>query len=102
MRQRVVFTAALRATSAGTALIEQNSVKAFRIEQPAVIGLAAAARPAMQIDGGDAVYPADGFDVNLVAVADGEQLRCQWCERVGALAGGFTRVGVRRHRRRPS
>jgi len=42
-----------------------------------VVGLAAAAGPAMQIDRGDAVGAADGFDVNLVAVADGELLRRQ-------------------------
>ncbi len=35
-----------------------------RVEQAAVIGLAAAAGPAVQIDRGDAIGPADGFDVN--------------------------------------
>ncbi len=46
-------------------------MEALRIEQPAVIGLAAAAGPAMQIDRGNAVGAADGFDVNLVAIAHG-------------------------------
>jgi hypothetical protein len=48
-----------------------------------VVGLAAAAGPAMQIDSWDAVNPADGFDVNLVAVADRQQLRRQRRERIG-------------------
>ena len=56
-------------------------MEALGIEQPAVIGLAAAAGPAMQIDRGNAVGAADAFDIDLVAVADGEQLRGQRRER---------------------
>ncbi len=74
MRQRVVLAAALGAAAAGAALIEQHGVETFGIEQPAMIGLAAAAGPAMQIDRGDAVVAADAFDIDLVAVADGELL----------------------------
>jgi transposase-like protein DUF772 len=64
-----------RAASTGAALIEQNRVETFRVEQPPVVGLAAAAGAAMRIDRGDAIGPADGFDVNLVALADGQQSR---------------------------
>jgi hypothetical protein len=59
-------------------------VESFGVEQPAVIGLAARARTAMQIDGANAALAADAFDIELVAVADGELLRRQWRERVGA------------------
>ena len=45
----------------GAALVEQHRVKALGIEQPAVVGLAAAAGPAVQIDCGDAVGAADGL-----------------------------------------
>ena len=49
---RVVLAASLGAAAAGAALIEQHGVKALGIEQPPVIGLAAAAGAAMQIDRG--------------------------------------------------
>jgi len=49
-------------------------MEALGIEQPAMIGLATAAGTAVQIDRGNAVGTADAFDINLVAVADGEQL----------------------------
>ncbi len=101
MRQRIVLAAAFWAATTGAALIEQDGVETLGIEQPPVIGLAAAAGPAVQINRGDAVGPADGFDVDLVAVADRQQLRCQRCERIGTVATGFPRVGVRRHDRRP-
>ena len=74
MRQRIVLAAALGAAAAGAALVEQHRVEAFGIEQPAMIRLAAAAGPAMQIDRGDAARTADAFNVDLVAVADGELL----------------------------
>jgi hypothetical protein len=48
----------------------------------------------MQIDGADTTLAADALDIKRVAVADGELLRCQWRERVGARA---SRVHVRRH-----
>jgi hypothetical protein len=70
MRQRVVFAEACRATAARAALIEQHGVKPFGIEQAAMIGLTAAAGPAMQIDGGNAAFAADALDVNFVVVAD--------------------------------
>jgi hypothetical protein len=44
------------------------------IEQPAMVGLAAAAGPAMQIDRGNAVEPADALDIDIVTVADDELL----------------------------
>ena len=102
MRQRIVFAAALGSASAGAALIEQHRMEALRIEQPPVIGLAAASRPAVQIDRRDAIRSPDGFDIDLVAIADGQQFRCQRCEGIGAVAAGFTGLGVRRHGRRPS
>ena len=86
MRQRVVFAAALRAAAPGAALIEQHRMEALGIEQPPVVGLAAAAGAAMQIDRRDAVGAADGFDIDLVAVADRQQLRGQRRERIGAVA----------------
>jgi hypothetical protein len=86
MRQRVVVAAAFRPASPGAALVEQNRMEALGIEQPAVIGLATAAGAAVQIDRRNAVRPADGFDVNLVAVADRQQLRRQRRERISALA----------------
>jgi hypothetical protein len=43
----IVRAAAFGATSAGAALIEQHGAKALRIEQPPVIGLAAAAGSAV-------------------------------------------------------
>src|SRR5712664_4910618 len=67
VREAIVFAAALRAASTRAALIEQDRVEALGIEQPPVIGLAAAAGAAVQVDRGDAVRPADGFEVNLVA-----------------------------------
>jgi len=57
-----MLAAALRAAPAGAALIKQNRVKSLGIEQPTVIGLAAAAGSAMQIDRRDAIGAADGFD----------------------------------------
>ena len=86
MRQRIVLAAALGPAAAGAALVEQDGVKALGIEQPAVIGLAAAAGAAMQIDRGDAVGAADAFDIDLVAVADRQLLRGQRRKRIGALA----------------
>ncbi len=74
VRQRIVLAAALGAAAAGAALVEQHRVKTLGIEQPAVVGLAAAAGPAMQIDRGDAAGAADALDIDLVAVADGELL----------------------------
>ena len=82
---------ALGAAAAGAALIEQHGMKAFGIEQPAVIGLAAAAGPAMQIDGGNAAGAADAFDIDLVAVADRQQFRGQRRERIGASERIFPR-----------
>ena len=70
MRQRIVFAAALGAAAAGAALVEQHRMEAFGIEQPAMIGLAAAAGPAMQIDRGNAAGAADALDIDIVAVAD--------------------------------
>jgi hypothetical protein len=87
MRQRIVFAAAFGAAAAGAALIEQDGMEALRIEQPAVVGLAAAAGTAMQIDRRDAVGVADGLDVDLVSVANRQKLRGQRRERIGALAG---------------
>ncbi len=70
IRQRVILATAFGAASAGAALIEQHGTKALRIEQPPVVGLAAAAWAAVQIDRGDAIRPADTLDVDLVTVAD--------------------------------
>ena len=102
MRQRIFFAAALGTAATGAALIEQDSVEAFRIEQPPMIGLAAAAGAAMQIDRGDATGAADALDIDFVAIADRQQLRGQRRERIGTLACGFAGLGVRRHVRRPS
>ena len=85
MRQRVVVAAALRGAAAAAALVEQHGVEALGIEQPPVIGLAARARPAMQVGRRNAAYAADSFDIDLVTVADGEQLGGQRCEGIGAL-----------------
>ena len=63
MRQRVVLAAPLGPAAPGAALVEQDRVKTFGIEQPAMIGLAAAAGSAMQIDCSNAVRAADAFDV---------------------------------------
>lgn len=52
-----------RSGAAGAALVEQHGAKAGRVEQLAMRRLAAAAGAAMQVDGGDAVSGADGFDV---------------------------------------
>ena len=88
--------------AAGAALVEQHRMETLGIEQPAMIGLAAAAGPAMQIDGGNAVGAADALDIDLVAVADRELFRGQRRERIGALWLRLSRLGVRRHRCRPS
>ena len=74
MRQRILFAAALGAAATGAALIEQNSVEALRIEQPPMIGLAAAAGAAVQIDRGDATGATDALDIDFVAIADRQQL----------------------------
>jgi hypothetical protein len=84
VRQRIVLAAALRAATAGAALIEQYRVEAFRIEQATMVGLAPAAGSAVQVDRGNAVLSADAFDVNLMTVADSGQFRSQWRKRVGA------------------
>ena len=102
MRQRVVLAAALGPAAAGAALVEQNRVKTLGIEQPAMISLAAAAGPAVQIDCRDAARAADTFDVDLMAFADREQFRSQRRKRIGALDAGFSGLSVRRHRRRLS
>ncbi len=46
------------------ALVEQHCVKALGIEQPAMVRLAAAAGPAMEIDRGNAAEPADALDID--------------------------------------
>src|SRR5271169_291466 len=94
MWQRIILAAAFGPALSGAALIEQDRVKALGIEQPAVIGLAAAAGTAMQIDRGDSVCAADRFDVDFVTIADGKLLRCQRCERIGALTFGIARAGI--------
>ena len=76
---------ALRPAAAGAALVEQHGMKAFGIEQPAVVRLAAAAGPAMKVDGRDAALAADAFDIDFVVVADRQQFRGQRCERIGAF-----------------
>src|SRR5206468_7204864 len=95
MRQRVVFAPSLGTAAAGATLVEQNSMKAFRIKQPAVIRLASAAGAAMEVDRWNAANAPDALDINVVAVADHELLRGQWCERIGG-SGGLCGVGVRR------
>jgi hypothetical protein len=84
MRQRVILAAAFGAASARAALIEQHRVEPLRIEQPPMIGLTVAAGPTVQIDRGDAIRPANAFDVDFVAIADRQQLRRQRRERVGS------------------
>jgi hypothetical protein len=61
-------------------------MKTFRIEQPPVIGLAAAAGPAVQVHGCNAADAADAFDIDLVAVTDRQLFRGQRRERIGAVA----------------
>ena len=85
MKCRVILAAAFWPATARAALIEQDGVKAFGIEQPAVIGLAAAAGSAMQIDRGDAVGAADALDVDIVAVADSQHLRGQRRKGISTL-----------------
>src|SRR6185369_12221647 len=97
----VGFAAALWAAAAGAALVEQHGVEAFGIEQPAMVRLAAAAGPAMQVDRCNAADATDAFDIDVVTVADDELLRRQRSKRIGAL-DGFAGVGVRRHARLPS
>ena len=75
VRQCVAFKPPFRAASPGAALIEQHGMKALRIEQPPMVRLAAAAGAAMQIDGGNAVGAADGFDIDFVPVAYRQKLR---------------------------
>src|SRR5581483_9190416 len=86
MRQRVGLARAFRPAAAAAALVEQHRVETLGIEQPAVIGLAARAGAAMQIDGRNAAFATDAFDIELVTVADGELFRGQWRERIGARA----------------
>ncbi len=72
VRGGVGLAGAGRGGAAGAALVEQYGAEAARVEQLAMRRLAAAAGAAMQVDRRDAVCRADGFDVELVAVADGE------------------------------
>ena len=97
MRQCVGLAPAFGPAAAAASLIEQHSMEAFGIEQPAVIRLAAAARPAMQIERGDAVLAPDTFDIDLVAVPDRQQFRGERGE--GISASQFAGVSIRRHRR---
>ena len=85
MRQRIVLAASLGAAAAGAALVEQHGMETFGIEQPAMVGLAAAAGPAMQIDGRDSADAADALDIDVVTIADVELLRGQRCKRIGAF-----------------
>ena len=84
MRQRVGLARAFRRAASAAALVEQHGLESFWIEQPAMIGLAARAGAAMQINSADAALAADAFDIEFVAVADRELFRCQWRERIGA------------------
>ena len=84
MRQRVGLARAFRRAAAAAALVEQHGVESFGIEQPAMIGLAARAGAAMQIDGADAALAADALDIEFVAVTYRELFRGQWREGVGA------------------
>src|SRR5579863_5061463 len=94
MRQRIVLAAAFGAAAPRAALIEQHRVETFGIEQPPMIGLASAAGSAMQIDGGNAAFAADAFDMDVVTIANRQQFGCQRCERVGALRNRFAGVGI--------
>ncbi len=85
MRQRIVLAASLGAAAPGAALIEQHGMETLGIEQPAMVGLAAAAGPAMQIDGRDSADAADALDIDIVTIADDELLRGQRRERIGAF-----------------
>jgi len=91
---------AFRAASPGAALIEQHGVKALGIEQPAMVRLAPAAGTAMQVDRGNAVGPADALDMDLMAVADRQQVAWS-AARTDRSDDWLCGVGVRRHRRRP-
>ena len=70
MRRAVGLAKPFRLAAAGAALVEQHGVKALRIEQAAMVGLAAGAGAAVQIHGRDAAGAADALDVDFVAVAD--------------------------------
>ena len=68
----MVLASRERAGAAGATLVEQHGAEAGGIEQLPMRRLASAAWAAMQVDGGDAVARAGGFDVELVAIADGK------------------------------
>ena len=84
VRQRVVLAAALGAAAAGAALVEQHGMKTLGIEQPAMIGLAAAPGSAMQVDRGNAALAADALDIDLVAAVDGKVFGGQRCKGIAA------------------
>jgi len=63
----------MRGRLAAAALVEQKHVVERRIEQPALVGVDAAARSAMQEDGGLRALRADPFPGDHVAVADLER-----------------------------
>src|ERR1041385_4169753 len=86
MWQRIGLALSLRTASPRAALVEQYGVEAFRIEQPPMIRLAAAARAAMQIDRWNTVGAADRFDINLMTIANGQKLCGQRCKGIGAMA----------------
>src|ERR1700742_1456553 len=94
MRRRVGLARAFRRAAAAAALVEQHRVESLGVEQPAMVGLAARAGSAMQIDRADAALAADALDIELVAVADGELLRCQRRERVRAAGPAFSQFVI--------
>ncbi len=98
----LAVAAALWAAAAGAALVEQHGVEALGIEQPAVVGLAAAAGAAMQIDrrqcrrrGRRFRHRSRGRRRRRAAPRSAAQT-----DRIAF--DGFAGVGVRRHGRLPS
>src|SRR5205085_7603586 len=74
MRCRVVLARSLGPAAAAAALVEQHGMETVGVEKPAMIGLAAGARAAVQVDRRDSVGAADALDIELVAIADIEHV----------------------------
>jgi hypothetical protein len=72
MPGRVRLERGIRSRPAAAALVEEQDVVARRVELAAMIGVAAAARAAMEENGGLAARRSAPFPIELVAVADRE------------------------------
>ena len=96
MRSGVVLARSLRAAAAAAALVEQHGVEARRDRTAGDDRAGSRCRGRHADRRPECRRAADGLDIELVAVADGEHVGGQRREGIGSC-GRCGRVGVRRH-----